>query len=105
MSTEQAPQSDACFRAHYISGTHWDREWYRPFQEFRVLLVRLIDELLDLMEENEEFRYFQLDGQTCVLEDYIEIRPENRDRLARLIREGRILIGPCFIMSFFFFLW
>lgn len=98
MSTEQSPESDSLFRAHYISGTHWDREWYRPFQEFRVLLVRLIDELLDLVEENEEFRYFQLDGQTCVLEDYLEIRPENRERLARLIREGRILIGPWFTM-------
>lgn len=86
------------FNAHYISGTHWDREWYRPFPEFRVLLVRLMDELLDLMESNKDFRYFQLDGQTCVLQDYLEIRPENRERLATLIREGRILIGPWYTM-------
>ncbi|MBI4023558.1 MAG: hypothetical protein HY360_01165 [Verrucomicrobia bacterium] len=45
--------------AHYISGTHWDREWYRPFQEFRFLLVKLPDELLDLMERNRLFRFFQ----------------------------------------------
>lgn len=86
------------FAAHYISGTHWDREWYRPFQEFRLLLVRLVDQLLDLMEQHDEFRYFHLDGQTCVLDDYLEIRPENRARLAALIREGRILIGPWFTM-------
>ena len=84
--------------AHYISGTHWDREWYRPFQEFRFLLVKLIDGLLDLMEASDDFRYFQLDGQTCMLEDYLEVRPENRERLARLIRDGRILIGPWFTM-------
>ncbi|MEI8140229.1 MAG: glycoside hydrolase family 38 C-terminal domain-containing protein [bacterium] len=86
------------YDAHYISGTHWDREWYRPFQEYRFLLVRLMDELLDLMERDPDFRYFHLDGQTCVLDDYLEIRPENRGRLASLIREGRILIGPWFTM-------
>lgn len=86
------------FSAHYISGTHWDREWYRPFQEFRLLFVELVDGLLDLMEKKPEFRYFHFDGQTCVLEDYLEIRPEQRDRLARLILEGRILIGPWYTM-------
>ena len=84
--------------AHYISGTHWDREWYRPFEEYRFLLVDLMDSLLDLMETNQAFRYFQLDGQTCMLEDYLDMRPENRDRLASLIRNGRILIGPWFTM-------
>lgn len=86
------------FAAHYISGTHWDREWYRPFQEYRYLLVSLIDDLLDLMESNPDFRYFHLDGQTCVLDDYLEIRPENRSRLESLIRGGRILVGPWFTM-------
>lgn len=84
--------------AHYISGTHWDREWYRPFQEFRVLLVKLMDDLIDLMERDESFRYFQLDGQTCMLEDYLEVRPEKRERLRALIQSGRILIGPWFTM-------
>jgi len=86
------------YTAHYISGTHWDREWYRPFQEFRLLLVELIDDLLDLMEGTNGFDYFHLDGQTCVLEDYLEIRPENIDRLRKLIQDGRILIGPWFTM-------
>ncbi|MCS7048660.1 MAG: glycosyl hydrolase-related protein [Verrucomicrobiae bacterium] len=86
------------YSAHYISGTHWDREWYRPFQEYRLLLVKLVDELLELMETRPEFRFFQLDGQTCVLDDYLEIRPENRARLAALIRARRILIGPWFTM-------
>ena len=49
------------YDAHYISGTHWDREWYRPFQEFRVLLVKLMDDLLDLMERDPDFRFFNLE--------------------------------------------
>jgi len=89
---------DLNYTAHYISGTHWDREWYRPFQEFRLLLVELIDDLLDLMERDNGFDYFHLDGQTCILEDYIEIRPENEKRLRKLIQDGRILIGPWFTM-------
>lgn len=86
------------YSAHYISGTHWDREWYRPLQEFRYLLVQVMDQLLDLMERSSDFRYFHLDGQTCVLADYCEVRPENRPRLERLMREGRVLVGPWFTM-------
>jgi len=86
------------FDAHYISGTHWDREWYRPFQEYRFLLVKLMDDLLDLMETNPDFKFFHLDGQTSVLDDYMEIRPEQRERLKALIGSGRILIGPWFTM-------
>ena len=84
--------------AHYISGTHWDREWYRPFEEFRFMLVQLLDGLIELMERDPEFRHFHLDGQTCMLEDYCAIRPERRERLAQLIRDGRILIGPWYTM-------
>ena len=86
------------FSAHYISGTHWDREWYRPFQEYRVLLVEVVDSLLDLMESNGDFKYFHFDGQTCMLDDYVSVRPENRDRLSELIVSGRILIGPWYTM-------
>jgi alpha-mannosidase/mannosylglycerate hydrolase len=90
--------ADKPFRAHYISGTHWDREWYRPFQEFRLLLVEVMDDLLDLLDRDPEFKHFHLDGQTCVLKDYLEIRPEEEPRLKRHIADGRILIGPWFTM-------
>lgn len=62
------------------------------------MLVQLVDSLLDLMEQDGPFRYFQFDGQTCMLEDYLEIRPENRGRLGKLIKDGRILIGPWYTM-------
>jgi len=32
---------------HLVPHTHWDREWYEPFQVFRMRLVELVDELLD----------------------------------------------------------
>ena len=79
---------------HVISHTHWDREWYRSFQHFRMRLVDLIDELIKLMEKDPEYKFFHMDGQTIVLDDYLQIRPENEERLRKLVREGRILIGP-----------
>lgn len=79
---------------HFISHTHWDREWYLTFEQFRFRLVHLIDNLMDLLERDPHFSYFHLDGQTIVLEDYLEIRPSQRTRLERFIREGRILVGP-----------
>ncbi|MCL5986215.1 MAG: glycosyl hydrolase-related protein [Actinobacteria bacterium] len=84
---------------HLISHTHWDREWYQPFQVFRMRLVDLLDQLMDLMEEDEGFRYFTLDGQSVILEDYLEMRPENEGRLRKLIQDGRILIGPWYTQS------
>jgi mannosylglycerate hydrolase len=83
---------------HLISHTHWDREWYRPYQDFRLRLVQLVDGLLDLLAKDPSYKYFMLDGQTIVLEDYLEIRPEREAELRRHIRSGRILIGPWHIL-------
>lgn len=83
---------------YVVSHTHWDREWYQTFQQFRVRLVRMIDDLLDLMEKDDKYQFFTFDGQTIVIEDYLEIRPENKERLFKLIRSGRIDIGPWYVM-------
>ncbi|MEH7380557.1 glycoside hydrolase family 38 C-terminal domain-containing protein [Bacillus sp. JJ1533] len=78
--------------------THWDREWWATMQDLRIRLVELVDELLDTLEEDPEFRCFLLDGQTIVLKDYLEVRPENQERLVKLIRENRIQCGPWYIL-------
>ena len=83
---------------HYVPSTHWDREWYLPFQGFRYKLVKVVDRLLEILEADPEYRYFVFDGQTVALDDYLEIMPENRPRLEALIRDGRILIGPWYTM-------
>jgi 2-O-(6-phospho-alpha-D-mannosyl)-D-glycerate hydrolase len=78
---------------HLVPHTHWDREWYLPFQSFRMRLVDLIDALLDEMDADERAR-FTLDGQTATVDDYLEVRPENAARLARLVAMGRLAVGP-----------
>ncbi|MEX2080492.1 MAG: hypothetical protein WEC33_02660, partial [Dehalococcoidia bacterium] len=82
---------------YVVPHTHWDREWYQPHELFRWRLVQMIDELLDLLESNPEFRCFNLDGQTIVLDDYLEVRPENEGRLRALVEQGRVLIGPWWV--------
>ena len=80
-----------------VPHTHWDREWYQTFQQFRIRLVHAVDKVLDVLEKDPGFTDFMLDGQTIVLEDYFEVRPENADRLQKLARAGRILVGPWYL--------
>jgi mannosylglycerate hydrolase len=79
-----------------VSHTHWDREWYRTYQAFRARLVDVVDRVLALCAADPEYR-FVLDGQSIVLEDYLEIRPERRADLQRFVRGGQIAIGPWYV--------
>src|SRR3990172_2953228 len=81
-----------------VSHTHWDREWYRPFEGFRVRLVRLLDKLLGLLDRDPQYRHFVLDGRTIVLADYLGVRPKRRADIERLVRAGRLLIGPHYVL-------
>ncbi|KXT78955.1 alpha-mannosidase [Streptococcus sp. DD13] len=84
---------------HIISHSHWDREWYQPFEAHRMQLVELFDDLFDLFENDPDFKSFHLDGQTIVLDDYLEIRPENREKLQHYIDQGKLKIGPFYILQ------
>jgi mannosylglycerate hydrolase len=81
-----------------VPHTHWDREWYAPFQVFRARLVRLLDELLPLLERDLSYARFLLDGQTAVLDDYLEVRPGAAETLRRLAATGRLSVGPWMIL-------
>jgi len=83
---------------HIVSHTHWDREWYQTFQHFRIRLVHLLDNVLALLAEDDGYRYFMLDGQTIVLEDYLAVRPERAAEITAHIQSGRLLIGPWYVL-------
>lgn len=83
---------------HIVSHTHWDREWYEPFEVFRLKLVTLIDGLLDILETEPDYAHFLLDGQTVLIQDYLALRPANRRRLERLVRAGRLAVGPWYVL-------
>ena len=83
---------------YLVPHTHWDREWYEPFQRFRLRLVDLVDGVLDRAEADPRF-CFTFDGQTAMLEDYLEIRPEAEARIAALVATGQLAVGPWRILS------
>jgi mannosylglycerate hydrolase len=82
-----------------VSHTHWDREWYLPFEDFRWQLVKTVDQLIELMEQNPQYKHFNLDGQTIVIDDYLELRPTNKDRLKNLVTSNRFQIGPWYVLA------
>jgi mannosylglycerate hydrolase len=81
-----------------VPHTHWDREWYAPFQVFRARLVALLDGLLPLLERDLSYPHFLLDGQTVVLDDYLEIRPDAAETVRRLAASGRVSMGPWMVL-------
>jgi alpha-mannosidase len=86
------------FRFLVVPHTHWDREWYLPFEQFRLHLGRTVDGVLDTLENDTSFTSFTLDGQAIVLEDYVEVRPENEARLRALLTAGRLEVGPSYVL-------
>ncbi len=80
-----------------LSHTHWDREWYESFESFRYRLVKVVDELIELLEGEGGYECFNFDGQIVALEDYLEIRPEKRETLKGLVAQGKIGIGPWYV--------
>jgi mannosylglycerate hydrolase len=83
---------------YFVVHTHWDREWYQPFQQMRARLVAMADRMIPLVESGE-VPSFHFDGQTVVLDDYLEVRPEMARRLKALIRAGKIQVGPWYVLA------
>ena len=81
-----------------VPHTHWDREWYEPYQQLRHRLIPMLDELLDDLEADPAFANFLLDGQMAVVDDYLEVRPEAEPRLRALAESGRLAMGPWYIL-------
>lgn len=97
---EEAPEGSVDlseYRFWVIPHTHWDREWYLPMEYFRLQLIRVVDEIIDVLEADPRM-CFTLDGQAVILEDYLEVQPQMRDRLRALIATGRIAIGPSYVL-------
>lgn len=98
LKTASETSSKPLIQCHFISNTHWDREWRFSMQRTRHMLVSMMDMLLDIFEKEPMFTSFHLDSQTIPLQDYLEIRPEKKAVLSRLIREKKLLVGPWFVL-------
>lgn len=82
-----------------ISHSHWDREWYMAYEQHHMRLIKLMDDLLDLFNKEPEFNSFHLDGQTIILDDYLKVRPERRAEVEKRVAEGKLRVGPFYILQ------
>ena len=85
-------------RAYVIPHTHWDREWRYPLWKNRMLLMEFMEELLQILDTDPDYHCFLLDGQVAPIEDYLEVVPENREKVTKYIKEGRIAVGPWYTL-------
>lgn len=85
-------------KVHIVSYTHWDREFRWDFETTRFWLVRLMDNLLDIMRQKPDYRHFMMDGQFVLIDDYLEIRPERQAEVRALVKAGRLQAGPWYTL-------
>lgn len=96
--TRPRPGSIAGYDFTLVPHTHWDREWYLPFEVFRIRLARTVEEICDVLDADPRFTSFTLDGQAVILDDVVELRPDLAPRLRRLIADGRLVTGPAYVL-------
>lgn len=85
-------------KGYVVTHTHWDREWRYPIWESRIYLAEMLDELLDVLDEQPDYNSFLFDGQSVFLEDYLMLRPQNKERLVKHIKDKRLVIGPWYTL-------
>ncbi|MGL6058200.1 MAG: alpha-mannosidase, partial [Culicoidibacterales bacterium] len=86
-------------QVHVVPHMHWDREWYFSTEESRILLVNNMEEIMERLENDPEYPYYVMDGQTAILEDYFAVKPENRERVKNLVQAGKLIIGPWYTQT------
>ena len=86
-------------KVNIISHSHWDREWYMAYEQHHMRLINLVDDLLELFKTDPNFNSFHLDGQTIILDDYLQVRPEKKEAVQKAITAGKLRIGPFYILQ------
>jgi alpha-mannosidase len=82
-----------------VPHSHWDREWYFTIEDSNVLLVENLDYLMQVLEKDQGYSGYVFDAQASLVEEYLKIRPENKDRFQSLVADKRIFIGPWYTQA------
>ncbi|MGL5122688.1 MAG: hypothetical protein ACRC6K_00770, partial [Fusobacteriaceae bacterium] len=86
------------FQRQLLMHTHWDREWYFTKAETQVLLRNHMFEVIDFLEQHEDIIYI-LDGQSVMLDDFIEFAPKWKERTKKLVKKGALKVGPWYTQT------
>lgn len=69
-----------------------------PLELHRARLIDQLDRVLSLLENDSSYTY-HLDGQMIAVEDYLRFRPEKAEQLKQFVREGRLHVGPWYVLQ------
>ncbi|WP_240628541.1 glycoside hydrolase family 38 C-terminal domain-containing protein [Bacillus salacetis] len=86
-------------RVYVVPHSHWDREWYFTIEDSNVLLAENLDHLLDVLENDPDYTGYVFDAQASIVEEYLKVRPENRERLKAQVESRRLFIGPWYTQT------
>ena len=86
-------------KVHVLPHTHWDREWYFTQQDSEVLATYNFTKVIETLENSPNYTCYHLDGQTAIVEDYLRVLPEMRDRMAQLVQDKKLFIGPWYTQT------
>ncbi|MDD8048236.1 MAG: mannosylglycerate hydrolase [Thomasclavelia sp.] len=86
-------------KIHVVPHSHWDREWYFTTSRSKVYLMKDLKDVLDTLESNDKFKYFMVDAQGSLLDDYIKWKPHDKDRIMKLVQKKKLIIGPWYTQS------
>ncbi len=92
------PNADHIKQIKVVSNTHWDREFRRSFEKTRRRLLDMMDITLDILENDPEYHSYTMDGHSIMIDDYLEMRPERKEQVERMIRAGRLVVGPWYTL-------
>jgi alpha-mannosidase len=88
---------------HILSHTHWDREWYLESKYTNEWLVPFFENLFKMLEREPSYKFI-LDGQMCMIDDWLDqLMRTNRStfyakqRIRKYVEEGRLIIGPYYL--------
>ena len=82
-----------------VPHTHWDREWFFTSDQAKVYLLKDLKDVLDHLETDGQYGSFLLDGQSSLIEDYLNWRPQERKRVEKLVKEKKLILGPWYTQT------
>ena len=82
-----------------VPHTHWDREWFFTSDQAKVYLLKDLKDVLDHLEASGQYGSFLLDGQSSLIEDYLNWRPQERKRVEKLVKEKKLILGPWYTQT------
>lgn len=86
-------------KIHVVPHSHWDREWYFTTSRSKIYLMKDLNDVLDTLENDKDFKYFMLDAQASLLDDYLKWMPHDKERITKLVKDKKLIIGPWYTQS------